>query len=487
MRSRLLRALLPAALLAMLAFAVPAAANHSEPDSSPNVRHVANVDKEGSNSDLAFWENIAAAGHFQGFRLIDITKPERPKLLVDFPCNGGQGDVSFYKAKERLLLIQSVDSPQTSPNCNSSNSQFQDALPGPLDWEGVRVIDVTNPRAPFRVASIETDCGSHTHTTIPDPTNQRAIVYVSSYPLSGLGDECKPPHSKIAIVEIPDANPAASRLLKYQPLHDDTQFFGEFRGCHDIQAFLDSQVKVAAAACLSEGQLWDISDPANPTTLTAHTHIDNALVEVWHSAALTWDHEVVLFWDEHGGGVAHGCNGSADTTGNIWFYEFAPPGTPALGLFGRYQLPRPEPVNQVCDLHIGSIIPVNVNDEDAYVGVSSAYEGGLSVFDFTPLQTVDSPNPNLDPALAPIVANEIAWWDNEGADGVGADDVWAAYWYNDYIFANGGIGNRQTPPRGNRGFDVYRLLLDDLEHKFTARKLNHFNPQTQEVFGTLGG
>ena len=34
-----------------------------------------------------------------------------------------------------------------------------------------------------------------------------------------------------------------------------------FRGCHDIQVFLELQV--AAAACLSEGQIWDISDPLN--------------------------------------------------------------------------------------------------------------------------------------------------------------------------------------------------------------------------------
>jgi hypothetical protein len=509
MASRFLRALLPAALLGVLAFALPAAANHTEPDSSPNMRHVANVKKEGTNSDLAFWENLAAAGHFGGFRLINISKPEKPVLITDFPCNGGQSDMSFYKAKDRLLLFQSVDTPQTHENCNSTN--WTAALPPPSHWEGIRIFDVTNPKFPVHIKSVYTDCGSHTHTTLPDDENQRAIIYVSSYPLSptGIGAKCPevppeiletfPPdadvgkiiHSKISVIEVPDANPAAARVISEPRVH--THVAGgtpdkiDITGCHDINAFTDPKVQTAASACLAaDGQLWDISDPANPCTddESCHTHVDNPLVEFWHSAAFTWDAEVVMFWDEHGGGMAHGCNGPKDTTGNIWFYKNVRPGTPTMPLFGRYQVPRPEPVNQTCDLHIGSIIPIN--DNEAYIGVSSVYEGGVTVFEFSNLKPTNSPVPVLDPALAQIVADEIAWWDNENSDGLGRDDVWSAYWYNDYIFANGGIGNRTVPPQGNRGLDVYKLL-DARGRHFTARSFHHFNPQTQEVFETLGG
>jgi hypothetical protein len=491
--NRLLRALLPAALLGVLAFAVPAAANHGEPESSPNMRHVANVDKEGTNSDLAFWENIVGAGHFGGFRLIDITKPEKPKLLVDFTCNGGQSDPSFYKAKNRLLLFQSVDRAQARNPLNPTNpcASINSTAADPTSFEGIRIFDITDPKNPFLVREVYTDCGSHTHTTIPDPENQRAVIYVSSYPLSpfDLGPNCQQPHKKISIVLVPDDAPEQA-TVKEHPLHEDTQIFGDgIQACHEIEAFTDPKVMVAAGSCLSEGQLWDITDPANPCTVdpSCHTHVDNALVEIWHSAAFTWDARVVLFWDEHGGGMAHGCNGPADTTGNIWFYKNVPPGTPTVPLYGRYQIPRPEPLEEVCTLHMGSIIPVN--DNEAYVGVSSAYEGGTTLFDFTPLKTVDSPLPILDPLFAPIVAEEIAYWDNEAnSDGKGWDDVWASYWYNDYIYASSGLGARQVPPRNsNRGLDVYRLLQDDLEHKFTARKFHHFNPQTQENFETLGG
>src|SRR5918999_1017058 len=118
MRVRFLRALLPGALLGVLAFAVPAAADHPTDLRSPNMIHVANDRNDGPvtggaiNSDLAFWGNIAAAGNYRGFRLFDIRDPENPKQLTEFRCNGGQGDVSFYQAKQRLLLIQSVDAPQ---------------------------------------------------------------------------------------------------------------------------------------------------------------------------------------------------------------------------------------------------------------------------------------------------------------------------------------------------------------------------------------
>jgi hypothetical protein len=497
------RLLVPVLAIALTFLGSPATATHSADEHSPNVRHIFNAKNPNGavNSDLAFWENLAVAGNYRGFRVFDITKPKRPVLLSAFPCNGGQGDVSIYQAKERLLVIQSVDAPQNLRTCNSSNVQ-SDAAPGPADWEGVRIIDITNPKAPFFVTAVETDCGSHTHTTIPDDDDQRAIVYVSSYPLPpGIGDECFPPHSKIAIVEIPDENPAAARILKYQPIHAQPSTGGAHGeppgtvGCHDINAFLDPKTgqRLAAAACLTEAQLWDITDPANPCTVVeaCHTHIDNPFVEIWHSAALTWDGEVILFWDEHGGGSGPGCGGEQDTEGNIWFYKNQGPGAPAP-LFGRYHIPRPElaeqPPGQECTLHLGSVLPIN--DNEAYIAVSSAYRAGTSVFDFTPLKRrqplppLPYPLPeDFDMPVPPLVGREIGYYDSWSGDGRGADDAWTTYWYNNYMYTNGGLGRDS---RGDRGFDVYQLLDENLK-PFNARSFHHFNPQTQEVYMTLGG
>jgi hypothetical protein len=508
MSLRFLRLALPLGILAMVAF-MPSAgvATHSVDEHSPNVVHVFNAKNPNGafNSDLAFWENLAVVGNYRGFRIFDITKPQSPKLLSTMPCNGGQGDPSVYKAKDRLLVIQSVDAPQNRRECNSSNVTV-DLLPGETDWEGLRIFDITDPRNPFLLTTVATDCGSHTHTTIPDDKNQRAIVYVSSYPLPpAIGDECQPPHSKIAIVEIPDENPAAASILKYQPIHAQPSTGGAHGeppgtiGCHDINAFLDPKngQLLAAAACLTEGQLWDISDPANPCTVveTCHTHIDNPFIEIWHSAALTWDGEVILWWDEHGGGVAPGCGGEHDTAGNIWFYKNNGPGQPSP-LYGRYHIPRPEitepstPPTQECTLHLGSVIPINDNEE--YIVVSSAYRAGTTVVKFTPLKTrptFDVPLPDVlpDPVppelIPPIVGEEIGFYDSWSGDGRGADDAWTTYWYNNFMYTNGGL-NRDT--RGDRGFDIYRLL-DENGKPFRAKSFHHFNPQTQEVWMTLGG
>ena len=489
----------------------PAIASHSADDHSPNMVHVFN-DKNGDepseaptggaiNSDLAFWENLAIAGNYRGFRIWDITKPERPVRLTSFHCNGGQGDVSVYKAKERLLLIQSVDAPQNSRNCNSAGTPGgTDAAPGPADWEGVRIIDITNPKAPFFVTAVETKCGSHTHTTIPDDNDQRALVYVSSYPLgAAIGDECQIPHSRISIVEIPDANPAGAFVLKEQLIHAQPVAPGSPEalpgtiGCHDITAFLDPKTgkTLAAAACLTEGQLWDITDPANPCTLptqeTCHTHIDNPFVEIWHSSAMTWDGEIALFGDEHGGGSGPGCGGSGDPSGNIWFYRNQGPGAPAP-LLGRYALPRAQVIEE-CTLHNFSVIPVN--DNVRYIAVSSAYRGGTTVFDFTGAKTaqpITLPDPlnGFIPPVAPF-ANEIAWYDAKNGDGRGNDDAWSSYWYNNFIYVNGGL-NRAPDASSSRGFDIYKVLLrKNMKHEYTVKSFHHFNPQTQEVWMTLGG
>ena len=553
--------------------------SHGNADlASPNMFHTANRSNPGvTNSDLAFWkeggvrgphQELAAAGNYDGFRLFDIKDPDDPILVSDFKCRGPQNDVSFYRAASRLLLIQSVDRPQTTAACPTSRDtpvatgvpaceptpEFPEpdcppavralAQPG---FEGLRVFDVTRPESPVHIASVPTACGSHTHTTIRDQDDQRGIIYVSSYPTgssptpSGAADfggpRCTIPHARISIVEIPDRAPENARVLKEQFLDGDTlPFLGSAGsggtgavGCHDITAYYEDQKqsppgtqasgdrdnprRVAGAACLEEGQLWDITEPENPTTLGPHTHIRNPFITsgvpgsfkgLFHTASFTWDGEVLLFTDEWAGGGGHGCDGPQDTRGNVWFYKNVKPGTPNAPTYGRFILPRPQPQQEACTMHNGNVIPT----QEGYFGVSSAYEGGTSVFDFTGVQDnpeilLDAPPSGSpgDPSPAPpVVAREVAFFDAQGVDGRGRDDVWSSYWYNDRIFANGGLGRPHNP--GGRGFDVYKLLTiggrlvggdgsptfgedDDAEdpraQEFKARKQPYSNPQTQDT------
>jgi hypothetical protein len=109
----------------------PSHSSHGNADlASPNMWHTANWMNPGTtNSDLAFWkggavrgrhQELAAAGNYDGFRIFDIKDPDNPILVSDFRCRGPQNDVSFYQAQDRLLLIQSIDRPQTSARCETS-------------------------------------------------------------------------------------------------------------------------------------------------------------------------------------------------------------------------------------------------------------------------------------------------------------------------------------------------------------------------------
>ena len=100
----------------------------------------------------------------------------------------------------------------------------------------------------------------------------------------------------------------------------------------------------------------------------------------------------------------------------------------------------------------------------------------------------------------PLVGREVAYADMQSGDGRGRDDTWSSYWWNDYIWVNGGLERgRPDDPQRRRGFDVFKILLpegknlgdqtepgDQFTQQFRARKQRRGNPQTQEMFQGTG-
>jgi hypothetical protein len=510
---RLLGFSLPAGLLALIAFSDPAAARHgSDDNASPNVEHVANVptpavfSAPGSfNSDLAFWKNLLFAGNYSGFRIIDISDPSHPAELVVFPCRGPQNDVAVYGWKGRLFLFTAIDRPQTKKECDSVDH------PNPNDptaFEGVRIFDVTNPREPRFITAVDVQCGAHTITLVPpwrrgrdddddgpgwrrtgdgddepgrrrgrwrrgrdddddDKHGQRLFIYVPSS-VSRSGPNCpgetnRETHQQITIIEVPLDAPEDAVARPY-PIHPDTLrtplVANAVRGCHDFQVFL--KLKIAAASCNGEGQLWDISDPGNPCTLdpACLTRIRNDAVVFWHNAAFTWDGKYVVFNDEHGGGTIHGCDGSQDTRGNGWMYRVVKPGQPIGPVEGRFMIPRVQPVADACTIHNSNFISAKRNE--GYFLVAAWYQGGTNIIDWS------------DPA-APV---ELGFYEPT-FDPAQRTDAWSSYWYNDFIFTNDGLRGGGPARTDSRGVDVFRLV-DHRGKQFTGRKVHHMNPQTQE-------
>jgi hypothetical protein len=441
------RSLLPVlgALLLLLS-AMPAFAHDDEDHSGPgstgpdqhsqNVKLLANVAKSSgaTQSDLAFAGRYAYAGNYGGFRIIDVSNPEVPVVVSDFSCNGAQGDVSIYGN----LLFQSVDRAQSSPACDSTNvTASTEGM-----FEGIRIFDVSNPNAPRHINSVPTDCGSHTHTLVPDAANSRVLVYVSSYPLgaASVGPNCQQPHGFISIVNVPLSNPTAATVSKYH-LDVGTEmavYLGgafSFKACHDISVF--TGIKRAAAACMSESQLWDISDPLNPKFLWRFDDpaIKTENIDLWHSATFSWDGKVVAFGDESGGGGAARCTDPNDDQGRVWFVD-AETGT----FLGNYKIPRAE--SGTCTTHNFNFIPL---PKGRKVLVASSYTAGTTVVDVND----------------PTRPKEIGFYKPSGSN------TWSSYWYNGFIYAND----------INRGVDIL-LLSDSL--RAAAKRLPYMNPQSQE-------
>jgi hypothetical protein len=448
------RPLVPLSVLLVAAFAIPVNAQSPLDQRTSNMTHIASIPYE-SGTDLAFFDHYAIAGDNgeadAGFHIIDIADPAHPKIVSEFHCVGSQNDVSVW----RRLAFVSVDGRRANTKC--------DAAAGGTT-EGVRVVDISDLKYPRQIAFVQTDCGSHTHTLVPDEAHNRVLVYVLSYPLSALawtgpGDPPADPQSdahcsfatqkKISVIEVPLSDPTKAHVVS-------TPTTAPMGGCHDVTIFAPR--KLAAAACLNEVQIWDVADPVNPK-IVSHFGRTTAAAEIFHSTAWSWDGNTIAVGDEAGGFAGPACFTGKDPLGAIWFVDVSDPTNPVRKSW--YSLPHPWGV--VCTAHNFNVIPVPEKD----ILVAGFYNGGVSVIDFTD----------------PTAPHEIGYYRNWG-DPIGPPvgstvpdvgpvsfkerglEVWSAYWYNGTIYANG----------ATRGFDVYRF---DDPVLAGAMKFSVVNAQTQ--------
>jgi hypothetical protein len=69
-----------------------------------------------TQSDLAFIGRYALAGNYNGFRVIDVSRPRRPVVVRDVWCPGPQNDISVWGD----AIVVSIDSVRTSPGCTGA-------------------------------------------------------------------------------------------------------------------------------------------------------------------------------------------------------------------------------------------------------------------------------------------------------------------------------------------------------------------------------
>ena len=409
-------------------------------------------------SDLAFWGDRAYQGTFDGFRILDIDDPRRPRVLTDFDqcfnANGaGQGDVVVWGS----ILVRTWDSNTSAAGVTCDGQPVPSGpsggAPGTGGFEGLHVFDVSDPGNPELVAAVDLTCGSHTATGVPDLKNRRLMVY--STPSSGACDG-------IDIVEVPLSRPNEAEFLRFEPAGANAAGADGFN-CHDTAVILGNARKAACAG--GQGYaVWSLGGADggsidNPRFL--YNKVVGHAVSVGHSAAFSWDGDTIIFGHEPGGGTQPRCTATGtqltpttvqtDDMKSFFFFN-----TDSGEEIGKWTLTRDQTMQENCTLHNYNIIPTKEDD----ILVHGSYQSGIGVLDFS--------NPAAareiayaDPAPLPVPAPALFQ--------IGGD--WGTYFYNGYLYESD----------ITRGLYVWDLDERDAER---AERLRHLNPQTQEF--TIG-
>jgi hypothetical protein len=436
---RVLRVLTLAAIAAViLALPLGAGAGHKNDPHTKNLHPLGHIFEPASllnpaianpdiHTDIAFWGKLAIQGNWDGFNIRNIASPGNPKQVSRTFCNGDQGDVVVWDD----IVVRSW-------NTNAGAGATCDGEPVAPGFEGLHVFDISNLQNPELVASVDLPCGSHTATGVPDPANNRLLIYNGN---SGVACPW------IDIVEVPLDDPADAAFIRNEP-SDHT--------CHDIGVILGDAMKAACAG--GEGvRVFSLGGASGGTLEDPELlyHVVEPGVTVGHSAAWSWDGEVLIFGHEPGGGVAAQC----EATDPEFFYTYFFYDGDTGAKVGSWTLPRPQSAAENCTLHNLNVVPLRSGRD---VLVHGSYQSGTSVVDFT----------------NPANARELAWSDPPPIPvtfptpfcqppGCELGGVWSSYWYNNFIYET----------HINEGLNIYRFSG---KQTAGAMRLGHLNPQTQE-------
>ncbi|MGH2557395.1 MAG: LVIVD repeat-containing protein [Actinomycetota bacterium] len=459
MRSLIRWSVLFAALMLALSTALPASADHATRPRTKNIHAKGHSEHPASfldppplrvSSDIAFSGKVAYHGNYDGWRVVDISDPDDPVELAHPSCQGDQGDLVVWKN----ILVRSWNSP--APAGRTCLGE-----PVTEGWEGVHVFDISDPLNPDLVASVELECGSHT-ATVAGVDGGDLIVYSNISSSVGCAqvpgnprEEDDPLGDFMDIIAVPVKNPAGAHLVRREPLEGPTTDVRT--GCHDVGVIL-GDVNKAACASADTINVWDISDPRDPEIL--FTFFEPGVGESgtngrWHSAAFTWDGEVLITGWEPGGGSQAECQATdPDIDKSMFFYDAS-----TGAKLGTWVLPRPQGADENCTVHNYNIVPLR---SGRYVAVSGNYQAGTWVTEFTdpanPVTVAWSDPPSLGPG---------PFCSDTSPPGCQLGGAWSSYWYNNFIYESD----------ITRGLNVFRASDRALAG---AMRLPRLNPQTQE-------
>ena len=340
------------------------------------------------NSDLAFQGDTVVQGTYAGFRLVDVTYPSRPKQIVNWEqCNsrfntqGNQGDVLVWGN----LVMRSWNSPTPAPIDPATGMPYPSTTRPATrrraafcgDWpmyrepanpalglpergqEGEHIIDISDPKNPEVIAFVDTPCGSHTETLVPDLANNRLLVYSNASANTTFGSPTVPSEPLncrgIDILQVPLANPAAASYLRFEPSGDPAEPVADHHACHDTAVILGDAQLVACSGGNSQS-IWTI-DPAmggsKADPLFMH-HVEFQGVGVGHTSAFTYDGKYAIFGHEPGGGARRSARRRAASSNRTLYFVAIETGEIA----GPYVQERPQTALENCTWHNLNVVPL---------------------------------------------------------------------------------------------------------------------------------
>jgi hypothetical protein len=344
-----------------------------------------------------------------------------------------------------------------------------DGVPVPTGFEGVHVFDVSNTSDPSLVAAVNLECGSHT-LTAAGVVDGSLTVYSNNSSSAGCIDGTRanddPAGDFMDIITIPLAAPGSASLLRREALAGPTT--NVRTGCHDAGVILGS-VNKAACASADTINVWDVGANGRP---------GGSLV----------DPDLLFTVSESGVGQA-GTNGRWHSAAFTWDGKVLVAGwEPGGGSAAECEATDPDVDKSLFfyDASTGAklgqwVLPRPQGaDENCtvhnfnivplrsgrYVAVSGNYQAGTWVTDFT------------DPAN-PVT---LAWSDPESLgpgpfcdpDGSGPlpgqcqlGGAWSSYFYNGFSYESD----------ITQGLNVFRFSGRELAGPI---RLPHLNPQTSD-------
>ena len=455
-----------------------------------------------ANSDLAFGTHYVYQANFGGFSIWDITSTDKPVITAVYECTTSQGDPSIIG---NLLFI----SAEGNGNRNDCGKQ---GVTDPKDhMAGVRIFDVSNPKAPRLIKNVQTCKGSHTHTVVPSPTDKNVVyIYVSGQQSARPDAEMKgckngtdptdPTNSlyQLDVIKVQLDHPERAMVIPGARVFTGLDLAPATvarpsgvaprtaalaaenpgapppptgpRNCHDVTAY--PAMGLLAGACGSHGLLVDISNPEKPVRLAAQSDTN---FQGWHTAVFSNDGRKVVFTDEWGGGTSPMCqkNSMMEMGGNTTLV--IDPKTKQYKQHAYFKIPTAQTAEENCVSHNGGIIPVPGRD----VMVQGWYQGGVDVIDFTdpdhPKELAFFDRGPLDPPPgADIPISPPAGGRGGGRGSVTTGGSWGAYYWNGMIYSS----------EIDRGFDILELQPSASlsANEIAAAKLvtmKEYNPQSQ--------